>query len=143
MAYVANRGHADLSGVADNLAVPYRPIRIRSALPTAIKRASYDDRRGNSNERGYGHKWREYRRHFKELYPLCGNHPPEAPDTPDSICKARGWVEEMKVVDHIVPVNGNGDPRFYDPANHQALCQSCHNAKRQREARTHPRTSIG
>lgn len=38
------------------------------------------------------------------------------------------------VVDHIVPITGADDPRFYDERNHQALCGSCHDAKRQREA---------
>jgi 5-methylcytosine-specific restriction endonuclease McrA len=38
------------------------------------------------------------------------------------------------VVDHVIPVTGPGDPSFYMPAAHQALCESCHNAKRQRES---------
>ena len=52
---------------------------------------------------------------------------------------AFGWirtprVEVATVVDHIMPVTGADDPRFYDPTNHQALCERCHNVKRQREA---------
>jgi 5-methylcytosine-specific restriction endonuclease McrA len=34
-----------------------------------------------------------------------------------------------------VPVSGPDDPRFYELANMQGLCHTCHNAKRQRESR--------
>jgi 5-methylcytosine-specific restriction endonuclease McrA len=43
------------------------------------------------------------------------------------------------MIDHIVPVTGPDDPRFWDMSNHQALCSrahGCHDRKRQREGRT-------
>jgi 5-methylcytosine-specific restriction protein A len=95
----------------------------------------YDDRRGSSHARGYGARWRDFVLHFRSLYPLCGMRPPGAPDTLDSECRAQKRVRPMWVVDHIVPVQGKDDPRFYDPTNHQALCEACHNRKRQRESR--------
>jgi 5-methylcytosine-specific restriction endonuclease McrA len=39
------------------------------------------------------------------------------------------------VVDHVIPVTGPDDPRFYVPECHQALCDRCHNVKRSRESR--------
>lgn len=35
----------------------------------------------------------------------------------------------MTDVDHIIPVDGPDDPRFWDPENHQSLCHACHSAK--------------
>ena len=105
--------------------------------PTHERQAQrlYDDRRGSAHSRGYGARWGHYRQTFRALYPLCGMRPPGAPETADSRCAAAGRVEPMYVVDHIVPVTGPDDPTFDDPRNHQALCERCHNAKRQREAR--------
>jgi 5-methylcytosine-specific restriction endonuclease McrA len=42
------------------------------------------------------------------------------------------------VVDHITPIRGASDPNFYRESNHQALCSSCHDAKRGREAHATP-----
>jgi 5-methylcytosine-specific restriction protein A len=102
---------------------------------TQTNQQHYDDRRGTSTERGYGAKWRAYRDQFRARYPLCGMAPPGAPRTTDSRCAAEGRLSPMYVVDHIVPVTGAQDVRFYDETNHQSLCERCHNAKRQREAR--------
>jgi 5-methylcytosine-specific restriction endonuclease McrA len=59
--------------------------------------------------------------------------------TADSECLQQGRTTEVQgkfgVTDHIVPVTGPDDPRFYDESNHQSLCNRCHNRKRQREAR--------
>lgn len=58
--------------------------------------------------------------------------------THDSVCAAKGLIVPGRVVDHIIPVTGPDDPRFYDQANHQYLCDRCHNAKRNRERFTSP-----
>ena len=56
-------------------------------------------------------RWRAYRRMFLASHPLCVE------------CQ-----HEASVVDHIV--DHRGDPGlFWEPSNHQALCQFCHNAK--------------
>jgi 5-methylcytosine-specific restriction protein A len=48
-------------------------------------------------------------------------------------CAQCGHVQRRLEVDHIV--KHNGDPRlFWDPANLQALCPTCHLAKTQRGA---------
>lgn len=94
-----------------------------------------DQQRGSSTERGYDGTWRAYSERFRQEFPLCGDRPPEAPATRDSLCQQSGRIEAAALVDHIVPISGPGDARFYDRANHQSLCQECHNVKRQRESR--------
>lgn len=67
-------------------------------------------------------RWRKYRRWFlsQPENALCRE------------CDRHGRVEPSTDVDHIEPVGGD-DPRFYDTANHQGLCHSCHSAKTARE----------
>lgn len=106
------------------------------------RRQAYDDRRGSASSRGYGASWRDYRvwfigetmrRHVARAG-LCGARLPGAPQTADSQCTALGRTVAGRVVDHIVPVRGPHDARFYDTTNHQLLCDECHNRKRQRES---------
>lgn len=61
--------------------------------------------------------WRNYSRWFRSEHPLCVNF---------SQCK-----NGVGVVDHIKPVEQGGG--FWDEANHQPLCHSCHNKKRRAE----------
>jgi len=107
---------------------------VTGSCPTCTRTA--DRRRGTPAERGYDcARWRHFRRSFLEQYPLCGDAPPEAPRTTDSVCRATGRLEAATVVDHIVPVAGADDPTFYVLEGLQALCERCHNAKRSRESR--------
>ena len=48
------------------------------------------------------------------------------------ICASRGIVMAATSVDHIVPLRERGAE--WDRDNHQPLCQTCHQAKSQREA---------
>ena len=48
--------------------------------------------------------------------------------------KVRRRIVVAECVDHIDPIDGAADPRFMDETNHQALCDTCHAVKRQREA---------
>jgi 5-methylcytosine-specific restriction protein A len=114
------------------------PTLVRSGRCTEHERAkqqAYDNARGTSSERGYGSRWRKYRDWFLAKWRTCGAKPKGSPDTQDSQCKAMGRIVAATVVDHIVPVSGPQDPTFYKPECHQALCDACHNAKRQRESR--------
>lgn len=72
--------------------------------------ARYEAGRGTAAERGYGGRWLKHRRRFLKEHPycVCGNPASE--------------------VDHTRPVPPT-DPLFWDPANHQALCRSCHSRK--------------
>jgi len=103
------------------------------------KQAGDEDRarRGNSAQRGYGSRWRDYRERFLARYPLCGMRPGQARlaagFTEWSKCKAGGFLVPATRVDHILPVAGAQDARFWDAANHQALCERCHNSKTSRE----------
>ena len=81
----------------------------------------YDEQRGTAAQRGYGSRWARYARLFKRANPLC------------RACLLRGRVTPVEVVDHIAPVTGPDDPRFWDPENHQPLCERCHNIKRATE----------
>jgi 5-methylcytosine-specific restriction protein A len=106
----------------------------------------FDARRGSAAARGYDARWTAFSARLRRGYSdahgrtvavrLCGDRPlPGLPPTGDSVCRQRGWIVKTAVVDHIVPVSGPNDPRFYDVTNMQGLCHTCHNAKRQRESR--------
>jgi 5-methylcytosine-specific restriction protein A len=82
---------------------------------------------------GYDHRWAKYARAFRSEFPLCGMTSTGVP-TGDSRCQMRRRVSPAQCVDHIVPICGPNDPRFYDRSNHQSLCNSCHAVKRQRES---------
>lgn len=99
---------------------------------------AYDDRRGTSASRGYDARWARTSRHLREhVIRTCGERADGAPLTSDSVCQQEGRFVPLAhgggVIDHIVPVRGSEDPRFYDRTNWQGLCHTCHNAKRQRE----------
>jgi len=63
-------------------------------------------------------KWRRYRRAYLATHPLC--------------VECQGIAT---VVDHITPVRLGGE--FWQPSNHQAMCERCHNSKSGRESH-HP-----
>src|SRR5690606_28301072 len=81
------------------------------------QRATHDSARGTAAERGYDWRWARYAKQFLARHPLC------------RVCQAAGRVAAATEVDHIVPVQGAHDARFWDEANHQPLCRSCHAAK--------------
>lgn len=67
-------------------------------------------------ERGYGGRWQRYRLAFLERNALC------------VMCQKLGKVTAATVVDHIEDHRGD-QGKFWDKANHQALCKPCHSAK--------------
>jgi 5-methylcytosine-specific restriction protein A len=71
------------------------------------------DTRPNAGRRGYDSKWQKYSKEYLAEHPYC----------------ACGCGRKSKLVDHIIPVNGQNDPLFWDPSNHQALSWTCHNRK--------------
>ena len=84
-------------------------------MPDGPKRKPMQARR-HKEKRYNTTRWRNYRRTFLALSPLCVE------------C---GNVAE--VVDHITPVRLGG--AFWEPSNHAGMCHACHNAKSGREAR--------
>jgi len=71
-------------------------------------------KRLSANERGYTSRWARYSKIFRRNNPLCVD------------CKKRGILTPSRHVDHIKAVSGPDDPLFWDPENHQPLCESCH-----------------
>lgn len=85
------------------------------------ERKRYDRERGTAAQRGYGSRWRKYRKWFLTQNPLCVK------------CKEEGKLTPATDVDHIQAVKGPNDPLFWEPSNHQALCHSCHSRKTVKE----------
>jgi 5-methylcytosine-specific restriction protein A len=68
----------------------------------------------------YGSRWQPYRLAQLRAEPLC------------RFCLQRGRLTPATVVDHIERHDGTWrDPRFWNPANFQSLCKSCHDGVKQ------------
>lgn len=71
----------------------------------------------------YGYRWQRAREEWLRAHPLCIMH------------RKLGRIVKGTVVDHKVP--HRGDPTlFWDQANWQTLCASCHNAHKQSQEAT-------
>jgi 5-methylcytosine-specific restriction protein A len=68
----------------------------------------------------YNYGWTKIRRVFLMQHPICKR------------CEDKGRLTPATVVDHIVPHKGD-TALFYDPANFQPLCASCHAIKTNKE----------
>lgn len=81
----------------------------------------WQQRKGNTTQRGYGHKWSKMRKEtlMEDNY-LC------------RICKKSGRLTEASHVDHIKPKSQGGTDA---PSNRQSLCTACHNHKTATEQR--------
>lgn len=104
--------------------------------PATLSRAGFfmaETKRKSSAQRGYGSPWQRYRKGYLQKHTLCVMH------------QKRGLLEQAKVVDHIVPHKlyeaiESGDAErikaarklFWDPDNHQALCEHCHDSHKKR-----------
>ncbi|WP_375592350.1 HNH endonuclease [Chitiniphilus eburneus] len=75
-----------------------------------------DLQRGTRTERGYSNRWLRAAKLFLAEYPLCAE------------CERQGRVCAATLVDHIIPHRGDRD-LFWDQANWQPLCASCHGVK--------------
>jgi len=64
-------------------------------------------------------QWRDYATSYRAHNPLC------------VVCKGKGLIVAAAVVDHIAPTASGGD--FWEPSNHQSLCDACHRSKSARE----------
>lgn len=70
-------------------------------------------------KRLYGTKrWFQLRHQQLSLHPLC------------ALCEKLGKVKLAKVADHKVPHRGD-EKLFFDPANLQSLCKTCHDGAKQ------------
>jgi len=76
-----------------------------------------ETRRESASKRGYGHRWQQCRKRVLAQNPLCAS------------CLKKGLYVPASLVDHIEPVHGPTDPKFYCLSNLQPLCRACHAAK--------------
>lgn len=90
---------------------------LRQEISQRDERIKYDNERGSSHSRGYGSRWSAYSKQYRIDNPLC------------VICEKKGKLKIAQCVDHIEPVSGPDDPKFWIVANHQGLCNSCHSIK--------------
>ena len=67
----------------------------------------------------YDHRWRQARLSYLIRHPQC------------VMCQQAGRTRQATVVDHVVPHRGDR-VLFWDIANWQGLCVSCHNSAKQR-----------
>ena len=81
------------------------------------------DERPSASRRGYGSRWRRTRADFLARHPLCA----------DPFGRHGSRLVAASEVDHIIPHRGDPD-LFWDEANLQALCKSCHSRKTMMEA---------
>jgi 5-methylcytosine-specific restriction protein A len=88
--------------------------------------------RVSAYRRGYTKKWSAYSRRRLQAFPLCGMRSTPQLNTQHSCCAREGRVAIATVTDHIVPHRGDQE-MFWNPENHQSLCESCHNAKSRSE----------
>lgn len=94
-------------------------VAIHGRLCEACRGAGRGDRRLSSTKRGYDYRWQQYRETFLAANPLCVD--------PDK--QHVGVLKLATDVDHIEPVSGAEDTRFWDETNHQPLCHECHGYK--------------
>ncbi|MCX6383161.1 MAG: HNH endonuclease signature motif containing protein [Actinobacteria bacterium] len=77
---------------------------------------TYDDRRDNSNKRGYNSRWHKARLMYLRSNPLC------------VMCLEQGYTVSATIVDHIEPHRGEYE-KFWDEDNWQSLCKTHHDRK--------------
>lgn len=110
--------------------MPFAPPRIASCCGRKVaygalcpcqaerqrqRKARFDRTRPSARERGYDARWDTERKAFLAAHPHCAR------------CSAPATV-----VDHIMAHKGN-QALFWNKANWQPLCQSCHNRSKQAE----------
>ncbi len=87
------------------------------------------DRRAGSRQRGYSSRWSDYADSLCNERIFCELCKPLGRLTP--ICRGKGSISTgerrklISVVDHIIPVEGEDDPLFWDGNDHWCLCVAC------------------
>jgi len=76
--------------------------------------------RQTAYQRGYDRSWQKYATRFKQQHPICAH------------CQRQGKLSAAEHVDHIIAHKGDQE-LFWDRANHQGLCASCHSRKTTQE----------
>lgn len=94
---------------------------LKPRIPDAPQRiqplTSWRAEKKSSTARGYGYRWQKAREAFLAVASyLCVT------------CKAEGRIAAATVVDHKTPHRGD-QALFWNRANWQALCKTCHDRK--------------
>lgn len=95
-------------------------VRVKAGRCAEHKReasAQVTASRGTRTTRGYSNRWGKYRLMYLRANPLCVD------------CEKKGLYIPAKIVDHIIPIDGESDVLFWPESNHQGLCASCHSRK--------------
>jgi hypothetical protein len=98
--------------------MPTRPPNHRLGRVSPIKPKPIE-RRGSARERGYTTRWDKARLSYLRDNPLCLGH------------QARGRIQPATVVDHVIPHQGD-QSLFWDKANWQPCCRTCHDSVKAR-----------
>ena len=105
--------------------VPCRHPGCAALIPAGTKycdehKPLHPEERRSATKQGYGAAWRQARKRYLLLHPLCVN------------CLKEGRYVKATDVDHITPHRGDR-ALFWDESNWQALCHRCHSRKTRRE----------
>ena len=115
--------------------MPFKRVSICGfpCCPNTTERGRYcvkhapKEARETSHRRGYDSRWKRLRTWFLANHPLCVDPFNVHNDNP----------VPAEHIDHIIRFKGTDDPLRLDPTNLQALCQSCHSIKTQREQKNY------
>jgi 5-methylcytosine-specific restriction enzyme A len=96
-----------------------KPLDIVARM--AHEKGRMREARTKSHDNPYNNsRWRKLRASVLRAHPVC------------VACAAVKRITPSTTVDHIIPHKGNW-MLMWDPANLQALCQSCHSSAKQRQ----------
>lgn len=96
--------------------MPDKPKTLLQIQREAGQRPRRRDDRPTAAQRLYNARWRKARWRFLRDNPLCVQ------------CRDAGYFVPARIVDHIKPHKGEHG-LFWDTANWQALCKTCHDRK--------------
>jgi 5-methylcytosine-specific restriction protein A len=108
--------------------MPSLPKPTRRPWQPAPQKREYQQHTARSPEYGTA-RWQAARLAQLQRCPCC------------VVCTSQSRTTPATVADHIQPVRLGGS--FYDSANHQSLCRSCHQAKSATERGQLPLEGVG
>ena len=101
--------------------MPYAPASLSRPEPEK------NFKRKSAAARGYGRRWQWASKAFLDQNPLCGQRAGGLQPVM-SECHDKGYTTQATLVDHVIPHRGDMG-LFWDQANWQAMCATCHGRK--------------
>lgn len=108
--------HACAKAGCRSLNVAGSPFCSAHQSEAQARQRAIDAARPTARERGYNTRWDKARKTYLARHPICVR------------CEAEQRTTPATVVDHREP-HGGDQRKFWDTANWQALCATCHNRK--------------